>query len=177
MAQFEPSPHKEEAMQALRNGVSKEECAKRFGITIRTAERYLQEIQHPKPPKIPKPPQVEKIAVGSKSTAKTVTGPTPLAVVATITPAPVVLTIGQQKIDLEPQAIYESFLVYEDTKVRCGLQCSFSSFLQDGVGLLWRVLATQPRIIQGKVEPEVNNGRSIGTSQTEVGAGQRTEAG
>jgi hypothetical protein len=171
MARFEPSPHKEEAMEALRNGVTKEECAKRFGITIRTAERYLQEIQHPKPPPVSKPPKIETVVVGSKQTAKPAAGPTPLAVVATITPAPVVLTIGQQKIDLDPQALYESFLVYEDTKIRCGLQCSFSSFLQDGVGLLWRVLATEPRIIQGKVQPEVNNGRSTGSGEAEIRAG------
>lgn len=165
---YEPSPHKEEAMEALRSGTSPEEVATRFGVNIRTAWRYKYEIDHPKAAKVPK---TESVVVGGKPVVKVAAGPTPLAAVATTTPAPVVLTIGQQKIDLEPQAIYESFLVYEDTKVRCGLQCSFSSFLQDGVGLLWRVLATEPRIIQGKVEPEVNDGRSIGPGKEEVRAG------
>jgi len=168
---FEPSPHKEEAMQALQNGATPEEVAARFGVTIRTAWRYKDQLEHPRPEKVPKALKMEKISVGAKPGAKPAAGPTPLAAIATITPAPVVLTIGQQKIDLEPQAIYESFLVYEDTKVRCGLQCTFSSFLQDGAGLLWRVLATEPRVIQGKVQPEVNNGRSTGTGETEVRAG------
>jgi DNA-binding NarL/FixJ family response regulator len=47
MPRFEYSPRKEEAMQALTFGMSKQECAIRFGLSTRTVERYFQEIKDP----------------------------------------------------------------------------------------------------------------------------------
>lgn len=51
MSKFEPHPHKEEAMQALRNGESADEVRRRFGLGIRTIARYESEIKNPKTPK------------------------------------------------------------------------------------------------------------------------------
>jgi hypothetical protein len=51
MAKFEPHPHKEEAMQALRNGESAEDVRQRFRLGLRTIARYEAELKNPKPPK------------------------------------------------------------------------------------------------------------------------------
>jgi len=42
---FQPSPNREAAKQALREGMTPKECALKFPITERTAWRYLKEVR------------------------------------------------------------------------------------------------------------------------------------
>lgn len=72
------------------------------------------------------------------------------ATVAAIQPAPVVFFLGEHRIELEPEAIYESYLLYQDIKLRCGINEGFSDTLRDGMGLLWRILAGEPVMKKGK---------------------------
>ncbi|MDD5510680.1 MAG: hypothetical protein PHI12_07720 [Dehalococcoidales bacterium] len=69
MAKFGPSPHRDEALKFLREGIQegkdvkelKEESVRRFGIALRTADNYVKEINSPKPPKLT---TVEKTKIG-----------------------------------------------------------------------------------------------------------------
>lgn len=92
-----------------------------------------------------------------------------LVTVAAKQPAPVVFMLGKEEIELDPAALYESYLLYQDIKVRCNLQDGFSSVIRDGVGLLWRVLVSEPKVEQGKVKMEVTNGRGTGQGEEEPG--------
>ncbi len=160
MARFEPSPHKEEAMEALRNGVTKEECAARFGITIRTAERYLQEIQHPKPLPVAKVLKVEKTApaVGSKTATKTATGETPLAAITVVAPAPIVFTMGDTRIPLNPKHLYDAFRYYEDIqRMSPDIDDEFSLALLTCVRYVWRRFSGQEAVKVGVTIQEVEN--------------------
>lgn len=129
MAKFQPSPHKEEIMEALRQDATIDDIVNRFPVSERTVRRYLAEIRKEKPP---------KEREGGK-----------LATFVAKQPAPVVFVLGEQRIELEPEALYESYLLYQDMKVRCGLDSTFSSVLRDGMGLLWRVIASEPVIEKG----------------------------
>ena len=79
MGRFQAKPHRDEAIQALREGIDKFEVMRRFGISLRTADRYIEEIQHPKPPKEekfqapPSEPVKPQASRSSSSTAKPVT--------------------------------------------------------------------------------------------------------
>jgi len=94
-----------------------------------------------------------------------------LAAVITKKPAPVIFVLGDQRIELEPEALYESHLLYQDMKVRCGLDSTFSSVLRDGMALLWRVIASEPIIESGTVKMEVKYGGRPGIGEKEVGVG------
>ena len=50
---FQPSKHKEEIKQLLRDGVSVEECATKFPLSERTIYRYYKEVQDEKEGKAP----------------------------------------------------------------------------------------------------------------------------
>jgi len=51
---FQPSPYKEAAMRALREGMSPEECSIKFHVSERTAWRYLKETREgPRPTALP----------------------------------------------------------------------------------------------------------------------------
>ena len=50
---FQPSQHKEEIKQLLRDGITVEECATRFPLSERTIYRYLGEVQHEEKGKTP----------------------------------------------------------------------------------------------------------------------------
>jgi len=63
-----------------------------------------------------------------------------LAVVVAKQPAPVVFVLGEHRIELETEAIYESYLLYQDIKQRYALNDSFSNVLRDGVALMWQIL-------------------------------------
>lgn len=138
--------------------MSLKECAAHFGISKKTANRYHYEIDHPKPPK-PLPEVKTEVKVeGKGGTQKVLTGG-PLAVVTTKAPAPIVFTLGGQLIEVDTQSLYESYLLYSDLKVKCGLKDSFSAVMLDAMGFVWRALAIEPRIDHDRVKVEVNNGR------------------
>jgi len=144
-----PSPHRDEAMQALRLGMSIKDCAKRFEISEKTARRYLKKINE-----LPKNPQLGKTGGQTQSEGGKV------ATVTTPKPAAVVFTLSNRQIELDPEALLESYILYEDIKVKCSLSDGFSDVIRDGIGLIWQVLVNKPRIEGGKVRVEVTNGAS-----------------
>lgn len=164
---FEPSPHREEIIQALRDGDAEgipafeliADVSKRFPVSRRTVERYYKDLKAGKLEVKEKPPKVSDI--GGK-----------FATVAARQPAPVIFVLGEHKIELEPEAIYESYLLYMDMQLRCSLNSTFSGVLRDGMGLLWRVIASEPIIEKGEVKMEVSYGGSPGHGKEEVGIGQ-----
>lgn len=169
---FAPAPYKEPAKADIRGGMPIEDVAKKYNLSERTAFRYLKEIEDEKtgskpPPNVPGG-KVESVGGGE---------------IATITvpkPAAAVFTLGNQKILIDPADLYESFMLYEDLKVRCSLEDNFSTVLKDGIGLLWEILAKNPKgqsavaateISEVKEkETEVNYGSGTGTSEAETGA-------
>lgn len=146
---FEPSPHRDEIIQQLREGIPVDEVAKRFPVSRRTVERYDKAL---KEGKLDQPEKPLKEREGGK-----------LATFTAKQPAPVVFFLGEQRIELEPQAIYESYLLYEDLRAKVGLNDSFSQALQDAMGIAWRLLAAKP-IIEGEKFKilEVNHGGDTG---------------
>ena len=156
MSPFSASPQKEEAKAALAAGMSLEECVTHFHLSPKTAQRYLDEVKNPKPPK----PGKEV-----KSQSKPMSEGGKLATILARQPAPVVFTIGEQRIELDPEALYESHLLYEDIKVHCGLKDSFSDAIRDGVSLLWQLLVSEPHIEAGQVKAEVSHGRIPGNGE------------
>lgn len=63
-------------------------------------------------------------------------------------PAPIIFTIGEQNIGLDPEPLYESFLLYEDLKVRFGFTDSFSVALKDAMVICYRLLGPEPKVKQ-----------------------------
>lgn len=163
---FQSSPHRDEIILALREGTAQginpsaliTAVADRFPVSKKTVGRYLNQL---KAGKLDQPEKPAAQAEGGK--------------IATITarqPAPVIFSLGKHEIELEPQAIYESYLLYEDMRLRCQLTDGFSSVILDGVGLLWRILASEPRIEKGEVKMEVKYGGGFGPSESETGPGE-----
>lgn len=153
---FEPSPHKDEIVEALRAGESVDDVAKRLPVSRRTVERYDKALKEGKFEEKEKPSKEKEIAA-----------------VTARQPAPVIFVLGEHKIELEPGAIYESYLLFMDMKLRCSLDSDFSSVLRDGVGLLWRVIASEPVIDKGTVKMEVSYGGSSGPGEEKVGTEQQ----
>ena len=119
-----PSPNRDEAMQALQNGMEVKECTTRFGISRWTARRYLkkikkkeQEQQKPvsEPDSTPQN-QTEKVKQAAKP-SETLVHPGQEATLAAVTitkPAPITFTLGEAKIPLNPQYLYDAYLYYQD---------------------------------------------------------------
>ncbi len=99
---FQPSQHKEEIKQLLRDGVSVEECATRFPLSERTIYRYYREIQDEKAGKQPPGKKVAAPAVvlpGISNEAFTAQGAPSLAPPGSSMPE--YLTIGTFRMPLE----------------------------------------------------------------------------
>lgn len=127
---FQPSQHKEEIKQLLREGVTVEECATRFPLTERTIYRYLKEVQNEKAGIVPE----DK----GKSATKIVTKPTELIVVTTKTPGPIVFRIGDQTIDLNPLHLLDAWRYCEDIKrIEPSIDDEFSLMLKVASKHLW----------------------------------------
>jgi len=121
--------YREEIIQALKAGETVNEVANRFPVSRRTVERYAKQLEEGKLEQKEKPSRERE---GGK-----------LATVTAKQPAPVVFVLGERKIELDPEALYESYLLYEDIKLRCLLTDSFSNVLRDGIALLWQLLVKQ----------------------------------
>lgn len=110
---FQPSQYKEEAKQLLRDGKTPEEVHTILPLSVRTLYRYFSEVQEEK-----------KNTVGGRvieerpGPAKVVTQTTPaqFAVVTTKTPGSIVFVMGDQKIDLNPQDLYDAWRYCQDIK-------------------------------------------------------------
>lgn len=87
------------------------------------------------------------------------------------TPSPVTVDILGSAIELQDDSIYRSWLIFQDM-VRRGIvkHDSFSSVIEDGIGLLWNVLVVTPSL-QGLnvVAKEAEHGGSAGHGEKETG--------
>lgn len=127
---FQPSQHKGEIKQLLRDGVTPEECAVRFPISERTAYRYLAEVK--------KETSGGVVEEKSGSTVKVVKEPVPLAVVTTKTPAPIVFRMGDQQIDLNPQHLYDAWRFCQDIKrIEPSIDDDFTLMIKVAVEHVW----------------------------------------
>jgi len=127
---FQPSKHKEEIKQLLRDGISVEECATRFPLSERTIYRYLREVQDEKSGKVVE----DKIT----STQKVVTHPVDLAVVTTRTPGPIVFRMGGNEIDMNPGDLYDAWRYCEDIKrIEPSIDDDFTVMLKVAAKNLW----------------------------------------
>lgn len=95
----------------------------------------------------------------------------PLADFKTRKTAPVLFDIGEETIELSPSDLYDSYQLYRDLMSKGIIEEDrFSAVLKDGMGLIWRVLATRPAFEPEKVKIlEVSHGR--GTEESDTGAG------
>ncbi len=169
---FQPSPHKAGIIKALNEGESKESILKRFPITARTLDRYVSKLRKGKT----STKELIEVGAGKTLAEKKPSGgtglvevkpvkPPPadsnlppgdgdppgqnLAAIVMRPPAPVLFIMGESKIDLEPQALYESYLLYEAIKVRLPRPDSFCGVIRSAMGIAWRLVASEP-IIEGK---------------------------
>lgn len=164
---YSPSPHKEEAKQALRNGTSVEEVATRFGLSERAIWRYLKEVRN-EPGFVASPDQTRsQPAVSPTKAAAPKKGGVgggqyqeggKIATVTAPKPAAINFYLGSDTIELDAGALLESYLLYADIQRQLSITQSFSSFLRDGAGLIWSVLLGGPVIEKGEVKKEVNHG-------------------
>ncbi len=69
-------------------------------------------------------------------------------------PAAIVFMLGKLEIPMDPQDLYEAYILYQDIKSRVGLKDGFSSALKDAMGVSWRLLVARPSI-EAKVETEL----------------------
>lgn len=146
---FAEHPHKAEALLALREGVPTEEIVRRYGCSEKSAKRWAKQVEDEK-----KGITDIKVPTGVKAKVSE-TGGT-FAAVVSLKPAPVIFELGEQRIPLDPQLFYESYILYEDLKVKANLSDGFSSVVRDGVALLWQLLVPKPAIEKGKVKTEVH---------------------
>lgn len=92
-------------------------------------------------------------------TAKDKEGGGQLVTVAARRPAPIVFRVGDQNIDLNPQSLYEAYILYLDLKTRLGLTDDFATVIKDAVGLAWRHLIAKPKVDDhGNILMEVRHG-------------------
>ncbi len=111
-----------------------------------------------------KPPPKEKLPKGKGgASGKEMEGGEMVTVVGK-TPASIIFALGTSRIELEPQALYETYLLYEDIKTRCQLTDSFAYVIRDAVGLMWQILVSNPKIEQGQIRMEVAREPGNGSS-------------
>lgn len=123
---FQPSPHKEEAIQALREGTSPQECMKRFGLSRATTMRYQKELKEgPKPAK----------AQGTKAG-----GITPLGTVVIPQTGVAVFTVGQDQVNLFPEDLFKCYDEYRDMRGLIDWQSDFSSTIREGTKMYRAVM-------------------------------------
>ena len=152
----EASQYKEAIIQAITEGEAKgikpseiiDGIESAFPISRRTVERYYQGVKKGK--------YVKREVETQGGSFATITSKQP---------APIIFTLLDHRIELEPDGLYESYLLYLDLKQRCQLSDSFTDVLRDGVGLAWQILASKPIVDQGEVIMEVTRGRSPGQSE------------
>jgi len=133
---FQPSQHRDEIKQLLRDGKSVEECVTLFPISERSVYRYLKEVQNEKSGKVTE----DKLV----STQKVVTEarPVDLAVVTTKTPGPIVFRMGGDEIDLNPGDLYDAWRYCEDIKrIEPSIDDSFTSMLKIGAKHIWEIFS------------------------------------
>jgi len=129
---FQPSKHKDEIKQLLREGISVEECATRFPLSERTIYRYLREVQDESSGKVTE----EKTTSAQK--VVTETKPVDFAVVTTKSPGPIIFRMGSNEIDLNPGELYDAWRYCEDIKrIEPAIDDEFTVMLKIAAKHLW----------------------------------------
>jgi len=127
---FQPSKHKDEVKQLLREGVTVEECVTRFPLSERTIYRYLKEVQDERSGKVSE----DRVT----SAQKIVTNPVDLAVVTTKSPGPIVFRMGGHDIDMNPGDLYDAWRYCEDIKrIEPSIDDNFTVMLKVAAKNLW----------------------------------------
>lgn len=131
---FQPSPHKDEIIQALREGVAQgispseliAAVTARFPVSKKTVGRYFDQLKAGKLDQTPKGPALKS---GGE-----------LAVVLQPSVGAIVFTLGEHKISLSPQHLYDAYLYYEDIVVRHDIDEEFSLAIKDSMKYVWERL-------------------------------------
>jgi len=123
MPKFQPSPHKEEAIQALREGTSIDEVKKRFGLSKATAWRYQKEAKE-----------------GPKTPGGKAGGTTPLGAILIPQTGVAVFTVGQDTVKLYPEDIFRCYDEYRDMRELIDWQSDFSSTIREGAKMYRAVI-------------------------------------
>ncbi|GAI07900.1 unnamed protein product [marine sediment metagenome] len=124
---FQPSPYRDEIIEALKNGESIDEVTKRFPVSKKTVQRYAQALKEGKLEEPPKGPAQPK-AGGN------------LATVLQPSRGAIVFTLGEHQISLNPQHLYDAYLYYEDMTLRESVDEEFSLVIKDCVKVAWERL-------------------------------------
>lgn len=123
---FQPSPHRDEIIEALQAGQSIDDVAKRFPVSRKTVERYAKALKEGKLEKLPKEPLRKR---GGE-----------FATVLQPSQGAIVFIFGEHKIELNPQHLYDAYLYYEDIVIRHDIDVEFSLALKDSMKYAWERL-------------------------------------
>lgn len=123
---FEPSPHRDEIIQQLRDGVPVAEVTNRFPVSKRTVERYAEAL---KAGKLEEPAKLPKEKSGGE-----------LSTIVQPSRGAIIFTFGEHKISLNPQHLYDAYLYYEDMALRHDIEQEFSSAIKDSMKYIWERL-------------------------------------
>jgi len=158
---WQPSKYKEEVKEALRQGALPEEVMTKFPISRRSAYRYLAEVKKEQKAEQTgeiqeqKPPSAPKVATPDK--------PTPLAVVTTPAPGPIVFRMGSSTIDLNPEHLYDAYRYCQDIKtMEPSIDDDFSLMLKVAMKHVWELFSRRDANKIGvglEVQKEEGNGR------------------
>lgn len=130
----EPSPHRDEIIEALKAGESVDELDGRFPVSRRTIERYAKKISDGTLEQPPKTPTTK----GGE-----------LATVLQPSKGAIVFTLGEHKISLNPQHLYDAYLYYEDIAIRHDIDEEFSLAIKDSLKYVWERLNQHKGETQG----------------------------
>ena len=170
--QFKPLEHRDEAIEAARENLSKgmapkdakEDLMRRFPeLSEATARRYVSQIANPKGPQGKKasgptqtfnPDQTKEVRVGVAGTALTQVDIVP----------------GKQTADGDQWG--DALRCYREMKRKYGITDDFGTVVADGVGLLLEIMETGGVTVP---EEEANNGSSSGPGKAEDRGEQQSE--
>lgn len=166
-----PSPHKDEAKQALANGIAPREIATRFGLNIQTIRLYRKEVEReaaeraekatkviePEETVTPAPEQQPATSVPTPAESEKakrqamITGGEITNIQQRKTGA-ILFTLANEDIELQPAELYDAYLYYQDIRrSNPDLNESFSSCLKSCVKIIWEKF-NQHRLRQAAIE-------------------------
>ena len=124
--QFTSNPQKEEALQALKEGVPIEEVVRRFGVSNKTARRWQKEAKEG-----PKPLKTQSTKAG---------GTTPLGTVLIPQTGVAVFTVGQDQVQIYPEDLFKCYDEFRDMRDLIAWEGDFSSTLREGTKMYRAVM-------------------------------------
>jgi transposase len=127
---YAPSPHREEAKAALREGASIDEIVRRFGVSESTAKRYRKQIKEEKggtPPNAAEP--AKAMVTGGE-----------LGTIVQPKAGTVIFTFGQEIIPLNYFLLYDAYQYYKDIQREHQIEDDFCTVIKDSVKYVWERL-------------------------------------